>query len=190
MWKRWTFPTTIDWLFIRVPVVVPDYGRYPATAVSSVPTATITASASRKRHWREAHTSPHPKRTGERRGQKIAVAGQTMANQTNEKSGIGYGVLFTLVLLLALSGFAVFQLYPGLIGAGTGLILLAAAAGTASLFSPCSFPLLVTLPPTGSGKRASPWPTSWPITPGWCSFIFRVCQIARKSSRTTVEHRL
>ncbi|RMG50568.1 MAG: hypothetical protein D6717_13680 [Gammaproteobacteria bacterium] len=68
-----------------------------------------------------------------------------MVNQTNEKSGIGYGVLFMLVLLLALSGFAVFRLYPGLTGAGTGLILLAAAAGTASLFSPCSFPLLVTL---------------------------------------------
>ncbi|GAB4262631.1 MAG: hypothetical protein Kow0080_00140 [Candidatus Promineifilaceae bacterium] len=70
-----------------------------------------------------------------------------MVDRTNGKTGIGYSVLAMLVLLLALSGFAVFRLYPGLAvtETGTGLILLAAAAGTASLFSPCSFPLLVTL---------------------------------------------
>lgn len=56
-------------------------------------------------------------------------------------------LLTAVTLFIALAGFSTFRLYPGLAapGAGTGLLLLAAAAGTASLFSPCSFPLLMTL---------------------------------------------
>ncbi|RMG99913.1 MAG: hypothetical protein D6706_04795 [Chloroflexi bacterium] len=72
-----------------------------------------------------------------------------MVNDTKPKlgTGIGYGLLISLVLLLALIGYTVFRLYPGLVApkTETGLFLLAVAAGAASLFSPCSFPLLVTL---------------------------------------------
>ncbi len=59
-----------------------------------------------------------------------------------------YLLLSGIVLLLALLGYATFILYPQVVrpsSAGSGLILLAIAAGMASLFSPCSFPLLVTL---------------------------------------------
>jgi cytochrome c biogenesis protein CcdA len=60
----------------------------------------------------------------------------------------GYLALIGVVLLLAMAGYSTFALYPrfGLTTtAGSGLLLLAVAAGLASLFSPCSFPLLVTL---------------------------------------------
>jgi cytochrome c-type biogenesis protein len=51
-------------------------------------------------------------------------------------------------LLLALAGYLGYVLYPRFelpAGAGAGLLPLAAAAGVASFFSPCSFPLLVTM---------------------------------------------
>ena len=50
--------------------------------------------------------------------------------------------------LVALAGYTGYVLFPrfGLPGVqGLGLLALAAAAGVASFFSPCSFPLLVTL---------------------------------------------
>ncbi|HSM58841.1 MAG TPA: hypothetical protein VK879_21990 [Candidatus Sulfomarinibacteraceae bacterium] len=56
--------------------------------------------------------------------------------------------LVIVVLLLALAGYAGYALYPrfDLPGVtGIGLLILAAGAGTASFFSPCSFPLLATL---------------------------------------------
>ena len=57
--------------------------------------------------------------------------------------------LLTLaVLLVALVGYAGYALYPRFnlaAAGGTGLLLLAAGAGVASFFSPCSFPLLATL---------------------------------------------
>jgi cytochrome c biogenesis protein CcdA len=59
-----------------------------------------------------------------------------------------YLALIGTVLLLALVGYSTYALYPrfGLTTtAGSGLLLLAVASGLASLFSPCSFPLLVTL---------------------------------------------
>lgn len=52
------------------------------------------------------------------------------------------------VAIAALAGYAGYVAYPrfGLPGtSGAGLLALAAAAGIASFFSPCSFPLLVTL---------------------------------------------
>lgn len=58
-----------------------------------------------------------------------------------------YLSLVFAVLLLALAGYGGYVLYPRFdlpaVG-GTGLLLLA-AAGVASFFSPCSFPLLATL---------------------------------------------
>ena len=59
-----------------------------------------------------------------------------------------YLLLIAVVLLMAIIGYGSFVLYPYLslpASAGSGLILLAVMAGMASLFSPCSFPLLVTL---------------------------------------------
>jgi cytochrome c biogenesis protein CcdA len=59
-----------------------------------------------------------------------------------------YLALIGAVLFFALAGYSTYALYPrfGLATtAGSGLLLLAVASGLASLFSPCSFPLLVTL---------------------------------------------
>lgn len=57
--------------------------------------------------------------------------------------------LFALGLLaVGLAGFAGFLAYRGLdleAGIGAGLFVIAAAAGVAAFFSPCSFPLLLTL---------------------------------------------
>lgn len=61
---------------------------------------------------------------------------------------VRYVGLITAVLLLALLGYTTFRLYPRLAQAnpvGSGLLLLAITAGLASLFSPCSFPLLLTI---------------------------------------------
>lgn len=63
-------------------------------------------------------------------------------------SGRRYAVLTIFVVLVALSGFGGFVVYLDLdvaSFAGSGLMFLAIAAGVASFFSPCSFPLLVTL---------------------------------------------
>ena len=57
-------------------------------------------------------------------------------------------LLFVGLLLLALAGYGGYVLYPrfGLPAVtGAGLLFLAAGAGLASFFSPCSFPLLATL---------------------------------------------
>ncbi len=51
-------------------------------------------------------------------------------------------------VLLALAGYLGYVVYPRFqlaAGSGAGLLLLAAGAGVASFFSPCSFPLLVTM---------------------------------------------
>jgi cytochrome c biogenesis protein CcdA len=61
---------------------------------------------------------------------------------------VAYVLLVAGVVALAVAGYAGYVLYPrfGLpAGAGAGLLVLAVAAGAASFFSPCSFPLLVTL---------------------------------------------
>lgn len=59
-----------------------------------------------------------------------------------------YLSLSSLVLLVALIGYSSFMTYPLVRRSstvGSGLIILALAAGLASLFSPCSFPLLLTV---------------------------------------------
>ena len=59
-----------------------------------------------------------------------------------------YGVLVGAVVAIAVAGYVGYVLYPrfDLPGVqGAGLLCLAAAAGIASFFSPCSFPLLVGL---------------------------------------------
>lgn len=52
------------------------------------------------------------------------------------------------VVALALAGYLGYLVYPRFhlpAGQGTGLLVLAAGAGVACFFSPCSFPLLVTM---------------------------------------------
>jgi len=63
-------------------------------------------------------------------------------------SYLRYAALSLGVLVVGLVGFLGFVVYPRLdlsAGIGVGLIVLAAAAGVASFFSPCSFALLVGL---------------------------------------------
>ena len=85
----------------------------------------------------------------------------------DEESGPGwwgrYGVLTVAIILVALAGYAGYELYPRFdlpAAEGIGLLALAAGAGIASFFAPCSFPLLVTLlsrqvGAAGQGKRAA-----------------------------------
>lgn len=59
-----------------------------------------------------------------------------------------YWLFAALVVLVALAGYAGYVLYPRFdlpAATGLGLLALAAGAGFASFFSPCSFPLLVTM---------------------------------------------
>ena len=59
-----------------------------------------------------------------------------------------YMVLVAAVVAVAVAGFVGYVVYPRFdlpAVEGAGLLGLAAAAGVASFFSPCSFPLLVTL---------------------------------------------
>jgi len=61
-------------------------------------------------------------------------------------SFVRYAALAIAVLVASLVGYLGFVIYPSLdlsAGVGAGLIVLAATAGIASFFSPCSFPLLV-----------------------------------------------
>ena len=59
-----------------------------------------------------------------------------------------YLLLILALFLVALAGYAGYVFYPRFdlpAVSGSGLLFLAAAAGVASFFSPCSFPLLATL---------------------------------------------
>lgn len=58
---------------------------------------------------------------------------------------------------LALAGYVGYLVYPRFhlpAGQGSGLLILAAGAGVASFFSPCSFPLLVTMLARPLGEEA------------------------------------
>lgn len=84
--------------------------------------------------------------------------------------GIRYGLLVLGIAVLAVAGYAGYELYPRFdlpAVEGAGLFLLAAGAGIASFFSPCAFPLLVTLlgretgareagPPSGGNRTGPP----------------------------------
>ncbi|CAN5131354.1 hypothetical protein BH23ACT9_BH23ACT9_25860 [soil metagenome] len=59
-----------------------------------------------------------------------------------------YGLLVLGIAVIGLAGYAGYVLYPRFdlpALEGAGLLVLAAGAGIASFFAPCSFPLLVTL---------------------------------------------
>lgn len=62
--------------------------------------------------------------------------------------GLRYAVLATVVVVLSVLGFTLFLTYlevDTFALVGSGALLIGIAAGAASFFSPCSFPLLVTL---------------------------------------------
>ncbi len=64
------------------------------------------------------------------------------------KTSLRYLLLVAAIVAVGLVGFVGYVVYPRFDlprGTGIGLVGLAAAAGIASFFSPCSFPLLVTL---------------------------------------------
>ena len=70
---------------------------------------------------------------------------ETVAAKSS-RSSLRYALLGVVVLGFSLVGYVGFVIYPGLdlsAGVGIGLLILAAAAGVASFFSPCSFALLV-----------------------------------------------
>jgi cytochrome c biogenesis protein CcdA len=76
------------------------------------------------------------------------------------QSGKSYLLLVLGVAAVAVAGYAGYAFYPRFdlpSASGIGLLVLAAAAGVASFFSPCSFPLLVTLVAreVGEGSRRS-----------------------------------
>ncbi len=59
-----------------------------------------------------------------------------------------YGLLLLVTVAVGLLGYISYTLYPRFdlpAASGLGLLLLAVGAGMASFFSPCAFPLLVTL---------------------------------------------
>lgn len=65
-----------------------------------------------------------------------------------DRSSIRYSLLVLAILAVGTAGFIGYVAYPRFDlprGTGIGLVGLAAAAGVASFFSPCSFPLLATL---------------------------------------------
>lgn len=71
-----------------------------------------------------------------------------MAHSSGDSNRNRYAVLVGFVVLIAVAGYAGYVLYPRFelpAAEGVTLLGLASAAGVASFFSPCSFPLLVTL---------------------------------------------
>lgn len=92
-----------------------------------------------------------------------------------------YGLLTLAVVVTALAGYAGYELYPRFdlpAVDGAGLLALAAGAGIASFFAPCSFPLLATLlsrevGPTGrttkTGRR--PLPFALALATGAAGFL-------------------
>ncbi len=71
-----------------------------------------------------------------------------MNHPTRTNLQVRYWAWALAAVTLGLAGYSGYVLYPRFdlpAGAGAGLLVLAAAAGVASFFSPCSFPLLVTM---------------------------------------------
>lgn len=77
-----------------------------------------------------------------------ASAPAAEAGRARGSPALWYGALALGVAILAIAGYLGYELYPRFdlpAAQGIGLFFLAAGAGIASFFSPCAFPLLVTL---------------------------------------------
>jgi cytochrome c biogenesis protein CcdA len=73
---------------------------------------------------------------------------------------IRYWLLAAGLVLAAIAGYLGYLAYPRFelpAGIGAGFLVLAAGAGVASFFSPCSFPLLVTLLTRETPSRGKRW---------------------------------
>lgn len=84
-------------------------------------------------------------------------ASQEGEEEKNAAAG-WYTFLVVLVAVLAVAAYAGYALYPRFdlpAAQGAGLLLLAAGAGVASFFSPCAFPLLVTMLARVTGADAT-----------------------------------
>src|ERR671911_50633 len=71
-----------------------------------------------------------------------------MADRLGPARGLSYAVLALATAAVALIGYLGYVFYPRFdLPAGTGatLLVVAAGAGIASFFSPCSFPLLLSM---------------------------------------------
>jgi cytochrome c biogenesis protein CcdA len=82
-----------------------------------------------------------------------------MPDMTSSPRWLWYALLTLFVVILAVAGYGGYNLYPRFAlpaTQGASLLLLAAAAGIGSFFSPCSFPLLVTLLARQSGSAEQP----------------------------------
>lgn len=76
------------------------------------------------------------------------MATDTEQSQQEQPQAYRYALLALLVLLIGLAGLVGYFLYPRFDqprAVGLGLLVLAAGAGIASFFSPCSFALLLSL---------------------------------------------
>lgn len=85
-----------------------------------------------------------------------------MKNMQSHSPFRNYGLLLLAVVTLGLIGYISYTLYPRFdlpAATGVSLLLLAAGAGMASFFSPCAFPLLVTLlaRESGAGEARGTW---------------------------------
>jgi cytochrome c biogenesis protein CcdA/copper chaperone CopZ len=106
------------------------------------------------RSWIPSEAVPGPgAREGHERapppGTTVCGERETEKASREERDGAGqYAVLAVAVAVVALAGYIGYVLYPRFdlpAVQGAGLLALAAAAGFASFFSPCSFPLLLGL---------------------------------------------
>lgn len=71
-----------------------------------------------------------------------------MSDERSSPGSLRYAAWTAAAVALGLAGYLGYVVYPRFdlpAGAGAGLLVLAAAAGIASFFSPCSFPLLVSM---------------------------------------------
>lgn len=98
---------------------------------------------------------------------------------TDNGSERRYLLLVLAVAITAIGGYLGYQLYPrfGLPATeGVGLVALAAAAGTASFFSPCSFPLLLALlgRPATAGENHTPTPRRFAASLGAGAAAFMI----------------
>ncbi|MTV26436.1 hypothetical protein FTX61_13575 [Nitriliruptoraceae bacterium ZYF776] len=108
---------------------------------------------------------------GEAVGSGNAVSATTGSVSSSGGSGVGarYGILAAAVLAVAVAGYVGYLLYPRFdlpAAEGAGLLGLAAAAGIASFFSPCSFPLLLSLLGRQAGRQAGHGGASRPLVFG------------------------
>ncbi len=94
--------------------------------------------------------------------------------QPQENREFWYILLTSIIAVLALAGYAGYILYPRFdlpAETGIGLLVLAAGAGIASFFSPCSFPLLVSLLSRDSRPRPSRWDVRMSRTLGFATAL-------------------